>query len=266
MSETVRDGRLAGKAAVVTGAASGFGRGIAQCFAREGASVLVADRNAEGAEKVAEHIRKQGGIAQAHTVDVTDGDGVLSMYTASESAFKAFHILVANAGLGQRPGRLEETSEEVFDALFDVNVKGVYHCCRHAIPLFRGQGHGTIIITASGIALKPRANFVAYGASKTAVVGLAKGLAEELAPDGIRVNAILPGLVEGERQDRVISARAEALGKSYEEVEKSVLEKVSLRRMVSQRDIANMVLFLCSPAGRNVSGQSLSVCGNVETL
>ena len=254
MSETVRDGRLAGKAAVVTGAASGFGRGIAECFAREGASVLVADRNAEAAEKVAERIRKQGGIAQAHKVDVTDSDGVLSMYTASESAFKAFHILVANAGLGQRPGRLEETSEEVFDALFDVNVKGVYHCCRHAIPLFRGQGHGTIIITASGIALKPRANFVAYGASKTAVVGLTKGLAEELAPDGIRVNALCPAI--GDTPMLAEFLDGDPTGERRGEAQ----ALLPLGKLITPEDVGNAAVFLASDTeAATITGCALPV-------
>ena len=240
MPETSRQGRLAGKAAIVTGAASGFGRGIAECFAREGAMVLVADRNGAGAEAVADGICNSGGIARAHEVDVTDSERVFSMYTANESAFKAFDILVANAGLGQRPCRLDETSEEVYDALFDVNVKGVYHCCRHAIPLFRRQGHGTIIITASGIALKPRNGYVAYGASKAAVLSMAKGLAEELAPDGIRVNALCPAIGDTPMLEEFLDGNvsSERLG--------DVRAALPLGKLITPEDVGNAALFLAS--------------------
>ena len=105
-----------------------------------------------------------------------------------------------------------------------------------------------------------------YAATKWAVVGFTQSLAKELGPDGIRVNAILPGVVDGERFDNVVVARAAALGRTAEEVEQEYLSHVSLRRKVSTRDVANMVLFLCSEAGRNVSGQSLGVCGNVEVM
>ena len=105
-----------------------------------------------------------------------------------------------------------------------------------------------------------------YAASKWAVVGLTKSLASELGPDGVRVNAILPGIVRGQRIERVIRDRAEALGRTYEDVERENLSKVSLRRMVEAKDIAAMALFLCAPGGGNISGQALSVCGNVEAL
>jgi NAD(P)-dependent dehydrogenase (short-subunit alcohol dehydrogenase family) len=105
-----------------------------------------------------------------------------------------------------------------------------------------------------------------YAATKWAVIGLMKSLAIELGPEGIRVNAILPGFVEGQRFQGVISARTESLGKNYAEVEQNYLKKTSLRRMVTEEDVANTALYLCSPLGRNISGQALSVCGNVETL
>jgi NAD(P)-dependent dehydrogenase (short-subunit alcohol dehydrogenase family) len=105
-----------------------------------------------------------------------------------------------------------------------------------------------------------------YAATKWAVVGFTQSLARELGPDGVRVNAILPGIVEGPRIDRVIAARAEVADISFEEAERNMVDHVSLRRKVSAQDVANMALFLCSPLGRNISGQSLSVCGNVETI
>lgn len=254
MSELSRHGRLAGKAAVVTGAASGFGRGIALAFAREGASVLVADRNGPGAAEVADEICSGGGIAQAHEVDVTDSERVFSMYTASESAFKAFDILVANAGLGQRPCRLDETSEEVYDALFDVHVKGVYHCCRHAIPLFRRQGHGTIVVTASGIALRPRSGYVAYGASKAAVLSLTKGLAEELASDGIRVNALCPAIGDTPMLEEFLDG--DVSGARRGEVQAAL----PLGRLITPQDVGNAAVFLASDTeAATITGCALPV-------
>jgi NAD(P)-dependent dehydrogenase (short-subunit alcohol dehydrogenase family) len=148
----------------------------------------------------------------------------------------------------------------------DVNLNGQFYCTRLATPLLREADEGAIINISSVAGRLGYAFRTPYAATKWAIVGLTKSLAIELGPVGIRVNAVLPGVVEGPRITRVIEARAEQLGLSYAEMEQRYLDKVSLRRMVSADDIAAMVLFLCSPAGRNVSGQALSVCGNVETL
>jgi len=186
-------GRLDNKIAIVTGGASGFGSGIADSFAREGAKVFVVDINAQAAASKADEIISNGGTASSMQVDVTKLDDNHEMVEKCKETFGGIDILVANAGLGQRPCSIEDTNEEDYDRQFDVNVKGVFYNCKAVLPTFRAQKSGNIIITASGIALRPRPNLVVYGATKGAVLNLSKGLALELAPEGIRVNALCPG-------------------------------------------------------------------------
>ena len=147
-----------------------------------------------------------------------------------------------------------------------VNINGQFYCTRRAVPLIKAAGGGSIVNISSVAGRFGYPLRTPYAASKWAVIGLMKSLAIELGPEGIRVNAILPGFVEGPRFQGVISARAESLGKTYAKVEQNYLKKTSLRRMVTEEDVANTALYLCSPLGRNISGQALSVCGNVETL
>jgi NAD(P)-dependent dehydrogenase (short-subunit alcohol dehydrogenase family) len=142
----------------------------------------------------------------------------------------------------------------------------MFYCTRLAVPLLKEAGGGSIVNLSS---VAGRLGFplrAPYAAAKWAVVGFTKSLAIELGPANIRVNAIQPGIVEGERIERVISAKSQALGLSFDEVQRQMVSKVSLRQMVSPFDIANMALFLATDAGRHISGQALSVCGNVETL
>ena len=148
----------------------------------------------------------------------------------------------------------------------DINLNSHFYCARRATPLLKAAGDGAMINISSVAGRLGFAQRTPYAATKWAVVGFTQSLAKELGPDGVRVNAILPGIVEGPRIDRVIAARAEVADISFEEAERNMLDHVSLRRKVSAQDVANMALFLCSPLGRNISGQSLSVCGNVETI
>ena len=132
--------------------------------------------------------------------------------------------------------------------------------------MLKESGEGAIINLSSVAGRLGFSYRLPYSASKWAIIGMTKSLAIELGPDGIRVNALLPGVVKGKRIEHVISNRAKQVGIEYNEMEQEILNKVSLRRMVSGQDIADMALFLCTPLGRNISGQALSVCGNVETL
>ena len=186
-------GRLQGKTAIVTGGASGFGKGIVESFVREGARVLIADRDGPSAHRLAAALTAEGAAVSAIETDVTERAANHHMVDTCAERYGGLDILVANAGLGQRPCRLEETSDEEYERQFDVNVRGVFYGCRAALPGFRRKGAGCIIITVSGIALRPRPNLVIYGATKGAVLNLAKGLALELAPEGIRVNGLCPG-------------------------------------------------------------------------
>ena len=185
-------GRLQDKVAIVTGGASGFGGGIVKCFAAEGAKVVIADLNPETGAAMVEMVTASGGAAVFCQTNVTDRAQLDAAVAMAKGQFGGLDIMVANAGLGQRPCPLEETSMEDYDRQFDVNVKGVFLSCSAVLPTFRAQGHGNIIVTASGIALRPRPNLVVYGATKGAALSMAKGLAMELASENIRVNALCP--------------------------------------------------------------------------
>ena len=162
--------------------------GIVTCFASVGAKVLIADCDLNKAEELANRVSAHGGESlgpaqvDAMSCDVTDYAQVEACVDRAKELYGGLDIMVANAGLGQRPCRLEETSEEVYDQQFDVNMRGVFYCSKAVLPGFRAQGSGSIIITASGIALMPRPNLVIYGATKGAVLTFAKGLAMEVRP------------------------------------------------------------------------------------
>jgi len=175
-------------------------------------------------------------------------------------------VLVNNAGIAGPTAKIEDIQPSDWERTIAVNLNGMYYCARLAMPLIKAAGGGSIINLSSvagrlGFALR-----TPYSASKWAVVGLTKSLAIEAGPDGVRVNAIQPGVVEGDRIDRVIDAKARANKLSFDEQKQRFLATVSMRTTVSAQDIANMALFLATDAGKHVSGQALSVCGNVEHL
>ncbi|WP_343722884.1 SDR family oxidoreductase, partial [Herbaspirillum seropedicae] len=174
--------------------------------------------------------------------------------------------LVNNAGIAGPTLPVEEVALSDWDQTLAVNLTGPFLCTRRAVPLLKKNGGGAIVNISSvagrlGFALR-----TPYSASKYGVIGLTETWAIELGPSHIRVNAVLPGIVEGARQERIVAAKATAYGIGHEEMRQRLLSRVSLRKMVTAEDIANQVIFLCSPAGASISGQSLSVCGNVEVL
>ncbi len=249
-------GRLEGKAAVVTGGASGFGAGIATAFAREGAKVLIADLNEPGAEAQAAAIAANGGTASARQVDVTDRASVEAMVAACEARYGAAEILVANAGLGQRPTPLAEVSDEEFERQFAVNVRGVFNCCRAVLPAFRRQGRGNIVVTASGIALRPRPNLLVYGATKGAVLNFTKGLAEELAPEGFRVNALCPAVGDTPMLAEFLGG-AETMSVADSEVARERFRSaLPLGRLITPDDMGHAAVFLAS----DVEAATLTGC------
>jgi NAD(P)-dependent dehydrogenase (short-subunit alcohol dehydrogenase family) len=198
--------------------------------------------------------------------DVADVRQVDRFFDAALAAMGGLDVLVNNAGIAGPTAGVEDIDPAEWDRTVAINLNGQFYSARRAVPALRKTQDGAIINMSSVAGRLGYAFRTPYAATKWAIIGLTQSLAKELGPAGIRVNAILPGIVEGPRIERVISARAQATGVTYEAMEQEYLSKASLRRMVSAQDVANMVLFLCSPAGRNISGQSLSVCGNVETL
>jgi NAD(P)-dependent dehydrogenase (short-subunit alcohol dehydrogenase family) len=262
MSQPTISGIPQGLRVVVTAGASGIGRAIAETLREHGARVHVCDISPEALDECRAAMPDVG-VALA---DVADIDQVDAFFDGALAELGGLDVLINNAGIAGPTAGVEEIEPGDWDRTVAVNLNGMFYCARRAVPVLRETGQGAIINLSSVAGRLGFAYRTPYAATKWAVVGFTQSLAKELGPDGIRVNAILPGVVEGPRIERVIAARAEALGKSYAEVERENLSKVSLRRMVSPYDVANMALFLCSPAGQNISGQALSVCGNVEAI
>ena len=198
--------------------------------------------------------------------DVADVEQVDAFFDTALADLGGLDVLVNNAGIAGPTAGVELIEPRDWDRTVAVNLNGQFYCARRAVAPLRKSAHGAIINISSVAGRLGYAYRTPYAATKWAIVGFTQSLAKELGPDGIRVNAIMPGMVEGPRLEQVIAARAEAQGTSYTEVEQDCLSKVSLRRMVSPQDVANMALFLCSPVGQNISGQALSVCAHVEAL
>lgn len=253
---------LAGARVLVTAGGAGIGRTISAAFVARGARVLVCDIAAEALDDAR---RAVPGLEAVHA-DVADTGAVAALFVAVERDLGGLDVLVNNAGIAGPTARVEDVTPEALDRTLAVNVEGQFHCARLAVPLLRKSGGGSIINLSS---IAGRLGFPMrspYAASKWAVVGFTKSLAIELGEAGIRVNAILPGHVDSERFRRVVRAKADAVGASFEAMRAQFLAPVSLRRNVSAEDIANMALYLASPFGASITGQAISVCGDVQMM
>ncbi len=247
--------RLAEKAAIVTGAASGFGGGIARCFAAEGAKVIVADRDADKGAAMAATIEDAGGTAVFAHVDVSKADDIQAMVDLAVERFGGLDILVNNAGIGQRPTPIGEITDAEYDRLFDVNVRGVFLCCRTALPALRQGNDGCIINTSSGIALRARPNMAPYGATKAAVSAMTQSLALELAPEGIRVNALCPGAGD-------TPMLAEFMGGTESREKRDLfVSGIPLGRLISPEDMGMAAVYLASDEAAMITGTFLPVDG-----
>jgi NAD(P)-dependent dehydrogenase (short-subunit alcohol dehydrogenase family) len=247
---------------LITAGAAGIGKAFAETFADAGAKVFICDIDREALETF-RAARPDIGNA---TTDVADPRQVDGLFDAAKAFLGGLDVLVNNAGIAGPTAPVEDIALADWERTIAVDLSGMFYCTRLAVPLLKQAGGGSIINMSSAAGRLGFPLRTPYAAAKWAVVGFTKSLAMELGPSNIRVNAIQPGVVEGDRIDRVISAKAKALGKSFDAIREQMVSKVSLRRMVSPFDIANMALFLATDAGRNISGQALSVCGNVETL
>jgi NAD(P)-dependent dehydrogenase (short-subunit alcohol dehydrogenase family) len=253
--------RLDGQRAVVTAGAQGIGRAITEALVQQGAQVHVCDIDEQALKNVASAIP---GVTTSLT-DVSDEKQVLAMFEQVSKRWGTLDILVNNAGIAGPTSAIEDTTLASWLQTVDVNLSGVFLCTRSAVPMMKKSGGSIVNISSAagrfGFPLR-----TPYSATKYGVIGLTETWAMELGPQGIRVNAVLPGLVEGPRQDRVLDAKAKALGITLEAMRVRALERVSLRSTVTAQDIAAQIVFICSPAGARISGQSLSVDGNIETL
>ena len=251
-----------GLRAVVTAGAAGIGRAIADALIDHGARVIVSDIDAPALGD----FRAVHPDQRAVEADAGSEAGMARLFEAVREDFGGLDLLVNNAGIAGPTAAVEDISTEAWQRTVDINLTGHFFALREAVPLLKQGQNGSIVMLSSVAGRLGFAHRLPYAATKWAVVGMAKSLAIELGGHGIRVNAILPGIVEGPRIDRVIQAQADKLGLSFDEVRDRNLEKTSLKRMVTADDIANTVLFLVSPMGKNVSGQALSVCGDVWSI
>ena len=246
-------GKLQGKIALVTGGAGGIGRATVLAFAREGAKVAVADLNEAAARAVAEEVNAAGGEAIAIAVDVTRETQVVQMVEAVVKQFGRLDIAFNNAGIEIEHRPLAEATEETFDLLMNVNVKGVWLCMKHEIQQMLTQGGGAIVNTASigGVAAAPRQPL--YGATKHAVIGMTKSAAVEYGRKGIRVNSVCPGIIRTEMTERAISREPKR--------EKYISQAHPIGRLGEAEDIARAVVFLSSDDASFVLGHQLAVDG-----
>ena len=238
--------KLQGKTAIVTGGAQGFGAGIVRRFLEDGARVMVADINGDAAETLAGEL---GEGAIAARVDVADGASVNAMAEAALAAFGRLDILVNNAGITHLPKPMETVDEDEFDRVCAVNMKSVYLTARALVPGMRAQGSGAILNIASTAGLSPRPNLNWYNASKGWMITATRAMAVELAPEGIRVNAVAPGAIN------IPEAPRDA------PLTQAFVEMTALGRIGTPQDVAKAVRFLASDAAAFITGEILTVSG-----
>jgi 3-oxoacyl-[acyl-carrier protein] reductase len=247
--------RLSNKIAIVTGAASGFGEGIARTFASNGASVVVNDLDEEKGRRVADSINAAGqGSAMFFAADVTDDKAVAAMVRATEERFGGLDIMVNNAGYTHRNKPMLEVTDAEFDRIFAVNVKALFLAARHAVPALERRGGGVILTTASTAGLRPRPGLTWYNSSKGAAITTTKSMAVELAPLKIRVNALCPVIGE-------TGMTGDFMGEDTPERRRQFVAGIPLGRMSRPDDIANAALWLASDEAEFITGVALEVDG-----
>jgi 3-oxoacyl-[acyl-carrier protein] reductase len=247
--------RLQDKVAIVTGGASGFGAGIARKFVAEGASVIVADLNLQAALDL---VAQLGTAARALRVDVSDAADVRTMFDAAEHHFRGFDILVNNAGIGHLPQPLESLPEQEFDRIFAVNMKSIYLAMHEAVPRFKARTKdgikGVVLNIASTAGVSPRPRLAWYNASKGWVITATRACAVELAPHGIRVNALNP--VAGETP-----LLKTFMGEDTPEMRAKFLSTIPLGRFSTPEDLGNAACYLCSDEASMITGVCMEVDG-----
>lgn len=247
---------------IVTAGARGIGRAIAERFRASGASVWVCDVDPDAVAAVRREAPEITGVQ----ADVTDETAVAGFLDEAVAAMGGIDVLVNNAGIAGPTGPVETLQADAWRQCLAVNLDGAFFATKHAVPRFKEAGGGAIVNLASTAGLFGYPGRTPYAAAKWAIVGFTKSLAMELGPFGVRVNAIAPGAVEGDRMDRVIAAEAKTRGLGEEEVRASYVAQTSMRTFVTVHDIAAMAHFLASDAARHVSGQVIAVDGDTQSL
>ncbi|WP_323768942.1 SDR family oxidoreductase [Antarctobacter sp.] len=247
---------------LITAGAAGLGRAMAEVFLARGDRVAVCDIDA----KAVAEFRAAHPQAIAEVLDVTDEASMARFLGRVEAAFDGIDVVCANAGTGGPAGWIETLEVDAWRACIDVNLTGAFLTCRWAARVMRAQKSGLIVLTSSTAGLFGYPLRAPYAAAKWAIVGLTKTLAMELGPEGVRVNAICPGAVDGDRMDRVVAMESAASGVSEDAVRAQYVKGVSLRSWVTAEEVADTVLWLASSGARKISGQIIAIDGHTETL
>ena len=248
-----------GMRVLVTAGGAGIGRAIAQTFVDQGARVHACDIDEAALKSLPEKVTRT-------RADVALLADVERLFADVERSLGGLDVLVNNAGIAGPTAKVEDIEPQDWERCIAVDLNGMFYCTRKAMPLIKRSGGGSIVNLSSAAGRHGFPQRSPYAAAKWGVVGFTKSLAVEAGPDKVRVNCILPGIVEGERIERVIAVKAKAHGVSHDEFRRRFLETTSLHSTVSAEDIANMVLFLCSPAGARITGQPISVDADVRYL
>ena len=243
--------RLKNKVSIITGAAQGIGLATALKFAEEGATVIVCDIKPEGVDAALAMVRARGAQAQGYAVNVTDRDALDTMVAAVKAHYGHIDVLVNNAGI-TKDARLQKMTLEQFDAVIDVNLRGVFHATQAVLPAMVAQGAGVILNASSVVGIYGNFGQTNYAASKFGVIGFTKTWARELGPKGIRVNAVAPGFVE-----------TPILATIPDKVLQQMREQVPLHRLGKPEEIANVYAFLASDEASYINGAVIEVSGGM---
>jgi NAD(P)-dependent dehydrogenase (short-subunit alcohol dehydrogenase family) len=247
---------------LVTAGAGGIGLEIARAFVEEGARVHVCDVDSGALDAL---VASDPGITRS-LADVADRADVARLFGDALGALGGLDVLVNNAGIAGPTGRVEEINPEDWDRCLDICITGQFNCVRLAVPALKQSRNASIVNLSSAAGRFAFPLRTPYAAAKWAVIGFTKSLSRELGEFGIRVNAVLPGIVAGDRQRRVLEAKAQQQGLSFAEMERAAFANASIKDYVTARQLADQILFLASPRGRTISGQAISVDGDLQML
>jgi len=251
-----------GKRVLITAAGSGIGRAMAATFAAEGAQVHISDID----DKLLNKVSAEDANIGVTLADAADRHAADQLVAAAVDRMGGLDCLINNVGTKGPTGSVDEIDPDEWSTSIDINLKGHFFVAHAAVPHIKAAGGGAIITMSSVAGRLGFPNRTPYAAAKWGLVGFTQSMAMELGVHNIRANAIMPGNVVGERMERVLAAEAEAEGISIDEARRRAVDTVSMRTWIEPEEIAGLAVFLASDAGRHISGQSISICGNLETL